>query len=59
MSPHLLFNVERGIAIGPNLTLAVSVLNLLDDRYAITYDSTLQGTHYARPRAFVLQFTTR
>ena len=54
--PHLVFNVEKGIALGRNVTAAVSVLNLLSDRFAITLDNSLQGTHYARPRALFLQF---
>jgi hypothetical protein len=45
------FNVEKGVALGPNLTVALSMLNLLNDRFAITLDNSLQGTHYARPRA--------
>jgi hypothetical protein len=54
--PHMLFNVEKGVPIGSHVTAALSVLNLLDDRYAIALDNSLQGTHYARPRAIILQF---
>lgn len=57
--PHLIFNIEKGIALGPNATLALSVLNMFNDRYAITLDNSLQGTHYARPRAFLLQITAK
>jgi hypothetical protein len=49
--PHLVFNIEKGIAIGKNAALSVAIENLLNDRYAITLNSTLQGTHYATPRA--------
>ena len=56
--PHLIFNVEKGVALGPNLIVALSMLNLLNDRFAITLDNSLQGTHYACPRAILLQFTT-
>jgi hypothetical protein len=57
--PHLTFNVEKGVRVGSNSTVALSVINLLDDRYAITLDNTLQGTHYARPRALFLEVNTR
>ena len=35
--------------------LAIAVRNLLNDRYAITLNSDLQGTHYARPRTVELR----
>jgi Carboxypeptidase regulatory-like domain/TonB dependent receptor-like, beta-barrel len=57
--PHLVFNVEKGVAIGSGVTAALSVLNLLNDRYAITLDNSLQGTHYARPRTILLQLSAR
>ncbi len=57
--PHLVFNVEKGVSIGSHVTVAVSVLNLLNDRYAITLDNSLQGTHYARPRAILLQVNAK
>ncbi|MGZ3529796.1 MAG: TonB-dependent receptor domain-containing protein [Vulcanimicrobiaceae bacterium] len=57
--PHLTFNVEKGVSLGSNLTVALSILNLLNDRYAITLNNSLQGTHYARPRAMFLQFSTK
>lgn len=52
---HLTFDVEDGVALAPRVAVAVRVQNVLDDRYAITYDSTLQGTHDARPRAVMLE----
>jgi hypothetical protein len=57
--PHLVFNVEKGFSVGKNMTLDLSVVNLLDDRYAITLDNSLQGTHYARPQAFVVQLDAK
>jgi hypothetical protein len=47
--PHLTVDVERGIAVG-RASLALVIDNLFDDRYAITLNSSLQGTHYAAPR---------
>lgn len=52
--PHLVFNVEDGVQVAPHLAIAVTIDNLFNDRYAITFDSTLQGTHYARPRSVTL-----
>ncbi len=57
--PHLVFNVEKGIALGPHLNAALSILNLFNDPFAITLDNSLQGTHYARPRTFLLQFNAK
>jgi hypothetical protein len=57
--PHLLFNVEKGVGLGPHLTVALSVLNLFDDPFAMTLDNSLQGTHYARPRTILLQFNAK
>ncbi len=57
--PHLTFNLEKGLRLGSNSTVALSLINLLDDRYAITLNSSLQGTHYARPRGVFVEFTTK
>jgi len=57
--PHLLFNIEKGIAIGSHLSAALSILNLFNDPFAITLDNSLQGTHYARPRSILLRFDAR
>ena len=53
--PHLTFDVAKGVAVGAHAQLALAVRNLLDDRYAIVIDSSLQGTHYARPRSVELR----
>jgi hypothetical protein len=50
--PHLTFDVAKGVPVAKGAQLAFAVRNLLDDRYAITLDSALQGTHDARPRTF-------
>jgi hypothetical protein len=57
--PHLLFNVEKGVPIGQHVSASLSILNLLQDRYAITLDNSLQGTHYSRPRTILLQLTIK
>jgi hypothetical protein len=57
--PHLIFNVEKGVSIGPNVTASFSVLNLANDHYAITLDNALQGTHYARPRSVVFEVSVK
>lgn len=49
--PHLTFDADYGRNIGAGASLEVAVRNILDDRYAVTLDSSLQGTHYARPRS--------
>ena len=54
--PHLTFDVTKGFALGnPRVQVALAIQNLFNDRYAITIDSSLQGTHYARPRTFMLR----
>jgi outer membrane receptor protein involved in Fe transport len=50
--PHLTFDVAKGVPIAPGAQLAFAVRNLFDDRYAITLNNSLQGTHYARPRSY-------
>ena len=50
--PHLTFDAAKGVPLGRGAQLAFAVRNLFDDRYAITLNNSLQGTHYARPRTF-------
>jgi hypothetical protein len=57
--PHLVVNAEKGLPLGPHATVALSVLNLFNDRYAIALDNALQGTHYAQPRSILLQFSVK
>ncbi|TAM77792.1 TonB-dependent receptor [bacterium] len=56
--PHLTFDVQKGIAIGPAAALTVGVLNVFNDRYLITYLNA-QGNHYAAGRVFELGFRFR
>ncbi|HEV2038119.1 MAG TPA: TonB-dependent receptor, partial [Candidatus Eremiobacteraceae bacterium] len=50
-TPHTVFNVEQGIAMGPRTQLVVRIVNLLNDRFRITYLNA-QGNHYYTPRSF-------
>lgn len=52
-TPHIVFDAEKGIALGRNVALTVRVGNLLNDRYFITYENA-QGNHYAQSRALAL-----
>ncbi len=53
--PHLIFNAEKGVQLSPHATMSLAIANLFDDRYALTLDNSLQGTHYARPRSVMIQ----
>lgn len=59
--PHLTFDVAKGVPIARGAQLSFAVRNMFDDRYAITLNNSLQGTHYARPRSFEvgLRFNTK
>jgi outer membrane receptor for ferric coprogen and ferric-rhodotorulic acid len=50
-TPHTIFSIERGIAIGRKTALTFDVQNLLNDRYYVTLLNA-QGNHYAPPRTF-------
>jgi hypothetical protein len=50
-TPHLTFDVERGIALAPGVVLTLRIQNLLNDRYLVTYLNA-QGNHWAEPRTF-------
>jgi hypothetical protein len=50
-TPHTIFSLEKGIALGKNLALTARVLNLLNDRYYVTLLNA-QGNHVAPPRTF-------
>lgn len=52
-TPHTIFSVVKGIAIGPRVQLTVAVQNLLNDRYYVTILNA-QGNHFAPPRTFAL-----
>jgi hypothetical protein len=50
-TPHTIFNVEKGIAIGPKTALTFDIDNVLNDRYYVTLLNA-QGNHFAAPRTF-------
>ncbi len=54
--PHLTFDIAKGFAFGRHNQVAIAIQNLLNDQYAITLNSSLQGTHYAKPRSVELRF---
>jgi hypothetical protein len=58
-TPHLTFDVEKGIAMGPGVTLTLKLQNVFNDLYQVTYLNA-QGNHYAPPRTFAvgLRFNT-
>ncbi len=52
-TPHLTFDAEKGVPLGPGAILTVRVQNLFNDEYLVTYLNA-QGNHYAPPRTFEL-----
>ncbi len=50
-TPHTIFSIEKGIAIGPKMALTFDIQNVLNDRYYVTLLNA-QGNHYAAPRTF-------
>ncbi len=50
-TPHLTFDVEKGVPLGPGVVLTLRIQNLLNDQYQVTYLNA-QGNHYAPPRTF-------
>ncbi len=50
-TPHLTFDLEKGIAMGPGATLTLRLTNIFNDQYLVTYLNA-QGNHYAPPREF-------
>lgn len=52
-TPHVTFDVFKGIALTRNLALTARVGNIFSDRYLITYFNA-QGNHYAAGRTFDL-----
>ena len=51
MTPHTIFDVEKGVAIAPKTALTFDIQNVLNDRYYVTLLNA-QGNHYAPPRTF-------
>lgn len=50
-TPHIVFNTEKGIAIGPRAAVTLRIMNIFNDRYFVTYLNA-QGQHFAPPRTF-------
>jgi hypothetical protein len=59
-TPHITFDVERGISLTPMTKLRMRIRNLLNDEYLITYMNA-QGNHYFAKRTLDvgLQFGAR
>jgi len=50
-TPHTIFAVEKGIAVGKNVALTARIRNALNDRYFVTLLNA-QGNHFGPPRTF-------
>jgi outer membrane receptor protein involved in Fe transport len=50
-TPHTIFAIEKGVAIGKDVALTGRILNLFNDRYYVTLLNA-QGNHFAPPRTF-------
>jgi hypothetical protein len=50
-TPHVTFDVEKGISMGPGAVVTLRMINIFNDQYRITYLNA-QGNHYAPPREF-------
>lgn len=55
--PHLTLDATYGRVLAEGVAVEFTVKNLLDDRYAFTLNSSLQGTHYAPGRSAELRLT--
>ena len=54
-TPHLTFDVEKGVPLAPGIVMTLRIQNLLDDQYLVTFLNA-QGNHYAPPRTFEVGF---
>ena len=52
-TPHLTFDLVKGLPISPTATVVLRMTNVLNDQYLVTYLNA-QGNHYAEPRSFDL-----
>jgi outer membrane receptor protein involved in Fe transport len=50
-TPHTIFDVEKGVAVGNKSALYFGIQNLLNDRYYVTLLNA-QGNHFGPPRLF-------
>ena len=58
-SGHTTFDLSLGKAVGENLTLSVTALNLANRRFLLDNSETFGGTHYAGSRQIYLQVRYR
>jgi len=52
-TPHTIFAIEKGIAVGKDVALTARIQNIFNDRYYVTLLNA-QGNHFAPPREFDL-----
>jgi hypothetical protein len=52
-TPHVVFDIEKGVALSRSVALTLRVGNLLNDRYFVTFENA-QGNHYAQGRTVAL-----
>jgi hypothetical protein len=50
-TPHLTFDIQKGVPMGPGVALTFKMQNIFNDLYEVTYLNA-QGNHYAPPRTF-------
>ena len=56
---HTTFDFTAGKALGENLSLSVTALNLMNRRFLLDNSTTFGGTHYGDPRQVYLQLKYR
>lgn len=56
--PHFTMDAAYGRTLAPSASAELIVKNVFNDRYALTLNSALQGTHYAAPRSVELVLRT-
>ena len=50
-TPHVTFDVAKGIGLGQRAAVTLRIRNLFNDRYYVTFLNA-QGNHFAAPRTF-------
>jgi hypothetical protein len=50
-TPHLTFDIQKGIGVSPGVALTFKMENIFNDLYEVTFLNA-QGNHYAPPRTF-------
>lgn len=59
VAPHAIFDLSAGIdlhaLLGVRARLGATVLNVLDTPYLYKFESSFGGTHFGRPRTFMLE----